>query len=109
MLLRPEIYKCWEEALKRFGNAEKLSREGKLQEAANEAIFAVLFGCQAAKELSKELKIPDLLVIADNISSDFFERTWEKHYTPKKMLEWADTALKRLSAEIPPGILRPLR
>jgi HEPN domain-containing protein len=117
MLLRPEIYVLWEEALKYSGNAEKLSKEGKLQEAANEATWAVVLGCKAATELSKKVEMHDLSVIVNSIFSDLCERNhelWErnevgKHYTPKETFEWADRALKQLYAAIPPDILRPLR
>ncbi len=108
MLLKPEIYKFWEEALKRFEDAQKLSKEGKLQEAANEAGWAVVFGWLAVRGLSEELKMPDLSAMASSVYRELFERE-EKHYTPKEKLEWADKAFKRLSAEIPPDILRPLR
>ncbi|MCX5636505.1 MAG: hypothetical protein NTX52_02275 [Planctomycetota bacterium] len=110
MHLRPEIYEKWEEALKHRGNAEKLSREGKLQEAEIEANIALLLGIQTIIELSKEPEMHDLSVIANNILSDMFERNEVgKHYTPKERLERADSALKQLFAEIPPDILRPLR
>ncbi len=106
--MKHEIYEEWEEALSHFRNAEKLLEDEKVQEAAKEADTAIMFGLHTIAILSKELKMPDLLVIQENAFYDWCERK-RKHYTPKENIEWVLSTLKRLSDELPPDTLRLLK
>ncbi len=99
---------CWEKVLSCWQNVEELLKDKNIQEAADKAYWAVLFGIVATNTLSKELKIPHLSVIADNVVSDLCERRPEfggKHYTPKETIEWGRKILKQLSDEFPPNTL----
>ncbi len=110
--MKPEIYEEWEKALSHLLNAEKLLEDENIQEAENEANAAIMLGLQTITILAKELEIPDLLVIFENACHDWCERTPEfggKHYTPKENIEWVRSTLKRLSDELPPDTLRPLK
>jgi nucleoid-associated protein YejK len=106
--MKPEIYEEWEQALSHLGNAEKLYEDGKFQEAAKEANGAIISGCFAIIQLAEELKLPDLSVIQENVFYEWAERK-RKHYTPKENIEWVRSTLKRLSDELPPDTLRPLK
>jgi len=115
--MKPEMcerWEEWEEALSRLRNAEELLKDEKFQEAADQANLAFGFGFRAIKTLSEVLvlEIPDLSVIADNAFSDWCERKPEfggKHHTPKETVEWVRKTLKRLSDELPPDTLRPVK
>lgn len=113
--MKPEMCERWEEwqeALSFLRNAEELLKDEKFKEAEEEAYFAFGLGFRAIKTLSEVLDIPDLSVIADNVFSDWCERKSEfggKHYTPKETVEWTRKTLKRLSDELPPDTLRPLK
>jgi len=113
MLIKPETYKLWKEALDHFKNSDELKKAGELTKASHEAIHAFLLGQRAIYELSKELKMPDLTEVANNALHDFFERYMPseggKHYTPKETIEWARNTLKRLSAELPTDTFEPFR
>ena len=110
--MKPEIYKLWEEALSSFDNAEKLTKERNYNEAEKYAASAFVIGIKAIIELSKEMGIDDLNVIAGNAFGEWVEREPEfemggKHHTPKENIDWARKVLKRLSDELPPDTLRP--
>ncbi len=110
--MKPEIYEEWEQALNYLEKAEKLYEVGKFQEAAREADTAIMLGLHTIAMLAKELEIPDLLVIQGNAFHDWCERTQKfggKHHTPKENIEWVRSTLKRLSDELPPDTLRPLK
>ena len=106
--MKPEIYEEWEQALSHLLNAEKLLEDENIQEAANEADIAIMLGLHTIPQLSQELGLPDLLVIQENSFYDWCERK-RKHYTPKENVEWVRSTLKRLSDELPPDTLRPLK
>lgn len=106
--MKPEIYKFWEEALSCLENAEKLLKDKKFQEAVKESDGAIILGCGAIIQLARELEMPDLLVIKGDAYIGWLERR-EKHYTPKETVEWARKSLKRLSDELPPDTLRPVK
>ncbi|GAG14099.1 unnamed protein product [marine sediment metagenome] len=110
--MKPKIYEEWEQVLSYLEKAEKLYEVGKIQEAENEANAAIMLGLQTIAILAKELEIPDLLVIFENACHDWCERTpafGGKHYTPKENIEWVRSTLKKLSDELPPDTLRPLK
>jgi hypothetical protein len=52
--------------------------------------------------------MPNLLVIKGNEYIGWLERG-EQYYTPKETVEWTRKTLKRLSDELPPDTLRPLK
>ncbi len=106
--MKPEIYKFWEEALSCLENAEKLLKDRKFQEAENNTDCAIMYGCAAIVQLAKELGMPNLLAIKGNEYIGWLERG-EQYYTPKETVEWTRKTLKRLSDELPPDTLRPLK
>ena len=102
----------WEKALSCLRNAEQLLKDEKFKEAEDEAHFSFIHGFRAIKTLSEVLDIPNLSVIADNALSDWNKRKSEfggKHYTPKENVEWTRKTLNRLSNELPPDTLRPVK
>ena len=110
--MKPKIYEEWEQALSFLEQAEKLSKDKKFPEAANKADVAIILGLHTIGILSKELGLPDLLVIQGNVLQDWEERKpvfGGRHYTPKENIEWIRSTLKRLSDELPPDTLRPVR
>jgi hypothetical protein len=109
MLIKPETRKYWEDALSHFENVDELIKVGDFKKATNEATLAFIFGQRSIDALSKELKMPDLTELADNVLHDFLERIYAKPYTPKENIEWARKILKRLSAALPPDTLPPFR
>ena len=80
----------------------------KSQEAVKQANDAIVMGIGAIIQLARELGMPDLLEIEGNEYIGWLERR-EKYYTPKETVEWARKSLKRLSDELPPDTLRPLK
>lgn len=106
--MKPETYNKWEKALDYFEEAEKLSKSNKLQEAGSEATCAFVAAFQAIYELSKELEMSDLSIIAENACLEWLELE-SKHYRPKQLLEWVRKRLKRLSDDLPPDTFRPFR
>lgn len=115
MLIKEEIRRCWEGALKALRDAEKLEKEGKFHEAVDKALWALLLGFEAVISLSEELKDPALKDTAIIVVSDWVERRMgldagREHHTTKETLEWAFKWLRRLYDAVPLGVLQePLR
>jgi hypothetical protein len=114
MLIKEEIRRCWESALKNFGDAEKLEKEGNFHEAADKALWAVMLGFETIRKLSEELKDPALKDTALIVIADWVERRMaidagKQHSTIKETLEWAFKLLTRLYDAAPLGVLQPLK
>jgi len=107
--MKPETYDLWEKALGYLEEAEELSKFDKFQEAEQKAFKAFWAAIPAINALSRELEISDLSIIAENAGIAWLEFMESKHYTPKEMVEWICSRLKRLSDDLPPDTFRPLR
>jgi len=107
--MKPETSKLWTKALDYLGEAKELIKFDEFNKAMGKAIEAFLAAIQTINALSRDLKMPDLEVIAENAVLDFVEFICSKDYTPNKMVDWVHNKIKWLSDNLPPSIYLPVK